>query len=122
MSNSVPQVVDRRFTSTTFDFPGYRVAQVHGVVRGITVRNPNVGKALKAMFSSLTGGENAGYLEMAEKAREKAFARLLEHAAAAGGNAVLGIRYDGNEIMEGMTEVLAYGTAVTLVPIEDPSK
>ncbi|KAL1921110.1 uncharacterized protein VTP21DRAFT_10826 [Calcarisporiella thermophila] len=68
---------------------------------------------LKSGLAAISGGENFSYLEMAEKAREKSFQRLLEHAAAAGGNAVLGIRYDANETMEGMTEVLAYGTAVT---------
>ncbi|KAL1914243.1 uncharacterized protein VTP21DRAFT_9083 [Calcarisporiella thermophila] len=114
------RAVDRRFTSTTFDFPGYKIAQIHGVVRGITVRNPNIGKAFVAGIAAIGGGENSGYLEMAEKAREKSFQRLLEHAAAAGGNAVLGIRYDANDIMQGMTEVLAYGTAVTLVPINGP--
>ncbi|KAL1914242.1 uncharacterized protein VTP21DRAFT_9082 [Calcarisporiella thermophila] len=116
------RAVNRNFTSTTFEFPGYTIAQIHGVVRGITVRNPNIGKAFVATLASIGGGENSGYLEMAEKARETAFQRLLEHAAAAGGNAVLGIRYDANEIMEGMTEVLAYGTAVTLVPINQPTQ
>ncbi|KAF9901727.1 hypothetical protein EC991_005766 [Linnemannia zychae] len=99
--------VDRRFTTTAFEFPGYFIAQAHGVVRGITVRNPNAGKAFVGAFASLAGGESSTYIEMAEKARERAFLRMLEHAAAAGGN--------GTVLM---TEVMAYGTAVTLVPLQ----
>ncbi|KAF9977948.1 hypothetical protein BGZ73_004388 [Actinomortierella ambigua] len=110
------RAIDRRFTSTTFDFPNYTIAQIHGVVRGITVRNPNAGKAIIGAFASLTGGESSTYIEMAEKARERAFMRMLEHGAAVGGNAVLGVQFTGQEITEGMTEVMAYGTAVTLVP------
>ncbi|KAF9907280.1 hypothetical protein EC991_011181 [Linnemannia zychae] len=97
--------VDRRFTTTAFTYPGYHIAASHGVVRGLTVRNPNVGKAFVGSFAALAGGESSTYIEMAEKARERAFLRLLEHAAAAGGNGI-------------MTEVMAYGTAVTLVPLQ----
>ncbi|KAF9927107.1 hypothetical protein FBU30_003495 [Linnemannia zychae] len=104
--------VDRRFTTTAFEFPGYFIAQNHGVVRGITVRNPNVGKAFVGAFASLGGGESSTYIEMAEKARERAFLRMLEHAAAAGGNGVKKLAS-----LE-MTEVMAYGTAVTLVPLQ----
>ncbi|CAO3567507.1 unnamed protein product [Mortierella alpina] len=91
MSTSAQPVrsVDRRFTTTAFDYPGYFVAQAHGVVRGITVRNPNAGKAILGAFASFTGGESSTYIEMAEKARERAFLRMLEHAAAAGGNGKL---------------------------------
>ncbi|KAF9424636.1 hypothetical protein BGZ76_003493 [Entomortierella beljakovae] len=105
------RTVDRRFSTTAFEYPGYQIAQTHGVVRGITVRNPNAGKAFIAGFASIGGGESSTYIEMAEKARERAFLRMLEHAAAAGGNAVIGVQ---------MTEVMAYGTAVTLVPIQQP--
>ncbi|KAF9954544.1 hypothetical protein BGZ72_004485 [Mortierella alpina] len=122
MSTSAQPVrsVDRRFTTTAFDYPGYFVAQAHGVVRGITVRNPNAGKAILGAFASFTGGESSTYIEMAEKARERAFLRMLEHAAAAGGNAVIGVQFTGQEILECrlMTEVMAYGTAVTLVPLQ----
>ncbi|KAG0333956.1 hypothetical protein BG000_008758 [Podila horticola] len=117
--------VDRRFTTTAFEYPGYFVAQAHGVVRGITVRNPNAGKAILGAFASFTGGESSTYIEMAEKARERAFLRMLEHAAAAGGNAVIGVQFTGQEILERlsvqserMTEVMAYGTSVTLVPLQ----
>ncbi|KAF9932862.1 hypothetical protein FBU30_007193 [Linnemannia zychae] len=97
--------VDRRFTTTAFTYPGYHIAANHGVVRGLTVRNPNVGKQFVGGLAALTGGESSTYIEMAEKARERAFLRMLEHAAAAGGNGT-------------MTEVMAYGTAVTLVPLQ----
>ncbi|KAF8953766.1 hypothetical protein BGZ52_003605 [Haplosporangium bisporale] len=93
--------VDRRFTTTAFEYPGYFIAQAHGVVRGITVRNPNAGKAILGAFASFTGGESSTYIEMAEKARERAFLRMLEHAAAAGGNAVIGVQFTGQEILEG---------------------
>ncbi|KAG0010315.1 hypothetical protein BGZ80_001596 [Entomortierella chlamydospora] len=92
--------VDRRFSTTAFEYPGYYIAQTHGVVRGITVRNPNAGKAIIAGFASIGGGESSTYIEMAEKARERAFLRMLEHAAAAGGNAVIGVQFTGQEIME----------------------
>ncbi|KAF9192019.1 hypothetical protein BGZ51_006377 [Haplosporangium sp. Z 767] len=127
MSSSAHPVrsVDRRFTTTAFEYPGYFIAQAHGVVRGITVRNPNAGKAIIGAFASFTGGESSTYIEMAEKARERAFLRMLEHAAAAGGNAVIGVQFTGQEILEKayntysrMTEVMAYGTAVTLVPLQ----
>ncbi|KAF9169487.1 hypothetical protein BGX21_010374 [Mortierella sp. AD011] len=110
------RAVDRRFTTTAYVIPGFVLTQNHGLVRGLTVRTPNVGKAVFGAFASLGGGESSTYIEMAEKARETAFARLLEHAAAVGGNAVIGIQYTGQEVAEGMTEVMAYGTAVTIVP------
>ncbi|KAF9094002.1 hypothetical protein BGX23_002627 [Mortierella sp. AD031] len=109
--------VDRRFTTTAFEFPGYFIAQAHGVVRGITVRNPNAGKAFVGAFASLAGGESSTYIEMAEKARERAFLRMLEHAAAAGGNAVIGVEFTGQEIIQ-PNPLMAYGTAVTLVPLQ----
>ncbi|KAG0373034.1 hypothetical protein BGX24_012258 [Mortierella sp. AD032] len=99
--NQPVRAVDRRFSTTA-----------------LTVRTPNVGKAVFGAFASLGGGESSTYIETAEKARETAFVRLLEHAAAAGGNAVIGIHYTGQEIAEGMTEVMCYGTSVTLVPTQ----
>ncbi|KAG0197543.1 hypothetical protein BGX28_008990 [Mortierella sp. GBA30] len=116
-NKNVPtRAVDRRFTTTAFTLPGYTISQNHGVVRGLTVRTPNVGKAVFGAFASLGGGESSTYIEMAEKAREAAFVRLLEHAASVGGNAVIGVQFTGQQVAEEMTEVMAYGTAVTLVP------
>ncbi|KAJ3129508.1 hypothetical protein HK100_008587 [Physocladia obscura] len=107
-------LVHPSFVTTTEEFAGYSVVQSFGLVRGLTVRNPNVGKAIFASFSALGGGENSVYMEMCEKARETALQRLCEHAGAKGANAVVGMYYDTNEIAEGMTEVLAYGTAVAI--------
>ncbi|KAG0241494.1 hypothetical protein BGX31_001100 [Mortierella sp. GBA43] len=86
--------VDRRFTTTAFTYPGYQIVASHGVVRG------QAGKAVIGAFASLTGGESSTYIEMAEKARERAFQRMLEHAAAAGGNAVIGVQFTGQEIIQ----------------------
>ncbi|KAI8602855.1 hypothetical protein EDD21DRAFT_59780 [Dissophora ornata] len=101
MSAQPVRSVDRRFTTTAFTYPGYHIASSHGVVRGLTVRNPNAGKAVLGAFASLAGGESSTYIEMAEKARERAFLRMLEHAAAAGGNAVVGVQFTGQEIVQG---------------------
>ncbi|KAF9542054.1 hypothetical protein EC957_002346 [Mortierella hygrophila] len=122
MQNSSVRAVDRRFSTTAFKFPGYTISQSHGVVRGLTVRTPNAGKAVFGAFASLGGGESSVYIETAEKARETAFIRMLEHAAAIGGNAVIGVQFTGQEIGEEMTEVMCYGTAVTLVPTQAPQK
>ncbi|KAI8609803.1 hypothetical protein BC830DRAFT_1085220 [Chytriomyces sp. MP71] len=116
-------LVHPSFASTVHFVPGYDVIRSLGVVRGLTVRNPNVGKAMFAGFASMGGGESSVFMETAEKAREAAMQRLLEHAGAmgaetgsAGANAIIGIRYDTQEVMEGMTECLAYGTAVVIQP------
>ncbi|KAJ3415453.1 hypothetical protein HDV05_004895 [Chytridiales sp. JEL 0842] len=95
------------------EIPGYQVIQSLGVARGLTVRTPNAGKQIFAGFAAMGGGESSVFMEMAEKARETALVRLLEHAASKGGNAVLGVR----EVMTGMTEVLAYGTVVLVAPL-----
>ncbi|KAJ3312081.1 hypothetical protein HDU76_002969 [Blyttiomyces sp. JEL0837] len=96
-----------QFATTAFEIPGFRIVQSLGIVRGLTVRNPNAGKALFAGFAAMGGGESSVYMEMAEKARETAMVRMLEHGAQKGGNAVIGVNYDTQEIMEGMAEVLA---------------
>ncbi|MCA3561023.1 MAG: YbjQ family protein [Aestuariivirga sp.] len=98
--------------ATTNDLPGYRVVQVIGLVRGITVRSRsslgNLGGSIQAFF----GGRLSIYVNLAEAAREEALLLMRQHAVAEGANAVLGMRYEANEIMSGVTEVLAYGTAV----------
>jgi uncharacterized protein YbjQ (UPF0145 family) len=98
--------------TTTYDVAGYRVVQHLGVVRGITVRSRSVIGNIGAGIQSLFGGNISIYTELAEKAREEAFQLMVQHAAAGGANAVVGMRYDANEISDGITEVLAYGTAV----------
>jgi uncharacterized protein YbjQ (UPF0145 family) len=98
--------------ATTNDLPGYRVVSVIGVVRGITVRSRSVIGNVGGAIQSLFGGNLSIYTDLAEHARREAYDLLVDHAREAGADAVIAMRYDANEIMEGITEVLAYGTAV----------
>ena len=100
--------------STTNDIPGYRVVKHIGVVRGITVRSRSVVGNFAGGIQSLFGGKLTIYVSLADSARQEAYDHLCAHAAENGANAVIGMRYDANEIMEGITEVLAYGTAVVV--------
>jgi uncharacterized protein YbjQ (UPF0145 family) len=100
--------------TTTNDFPGHRVVRTLGLVRGITVRSRSVLGNIGAGIQSLFGGNITIYTELAERAREEAYELMVRHAVAAGANAVIGMRYDANEITDGITEVLAYGTAVVI--------
>jgi uncharacterized protein YbjQ (UPF0145 family) len=102
--------------STTNEIPGCRVVRSFGIVRGITVRSRSIVGNIGAALQTLVGGNISIYAELCEKAREDAFELLLQHAAAMGANAVVGMRYDANDIAEGVTEVLAYGTAVQVAP------
>jgi uncharacterized protein YbjQ (UPF0145 family) len=100
--------------STTNDIPGKQIVRHIGLVRGITVRSRNVLGNLAGGIQSIFGGKLTVYVSLAETARQEAFDHLCEHAVEAGANAVIGMRYDANEIMDGITEVLAYGTAVVV--------
>ena len=102
--------------TTTNDLAGYRIARHLGVVRGITVRSRSVIGNIGAGIQSLFGGNITIYTSLAEKAREEAFNLMVEHAASAGANAIVAMRYDANEIADGITEVLAYGSAVVVEP------
>ena len=97
---------------TTNDIPGHRVVSTLGVVRGITVRSRNVVSDIVGGVQSMIGGRVGAYVKLAEAARQEAYDDLVEHARAMGANAILAMRYDANEIMPGITEVLCYGTAV----------
>lgn len=101
---------------TTNDVPGHRVTKTLGVVRGITVRSRNVVSDAIGGVQSMLGGRVGAYVKLAESARAEAYEELVEHARGMGANAVLAMRYDANEIMPGITEVLAYGTAVVVEP------
>ena len=101
---------------TTNDVPGQRVVKTLGVVRGITVRSRNALSDVVGGVQSMLGGRVGAYVKLAEAARAEAYDELIEHARAMGANAVLAMRYDANEIMPGITEVLAYGTAVVVEP------
>jgi uncharacterized protein YbjQ (UPF0145 family) len=102
--------------STTFELPGYTVTRNLGVVRGIVVRSRSIVGNFGAALQSLIGGNITLFTELCEKARDDAFRLMLQHAAEHGANAVIGMRYDANEVMDGVTEVLAYGTAVYVEP------
>jgi uncharacterized protein YbjQ (UPF0145 family) len=102
--------------STTFDLAGHRIVRSLGVVRGITVRSRSVIGNFGAGIQRIFGGNISIYTELCEKAREEAWQIMLQHANQVGANAIIGARYDANEIAEGVTEVLAYGTAVVVEP------
>jgi len=97
--------------TTAFELPGHRIVRNIGVVRGITVRSRSVVGNFLAGLQTIVGGNITLYTELCERARSEAFLLMVEHAAAAGANAILGVRYDANEVAPGITEVLAYGTA-----------
>ena len=100
--------------TTTNDVAGYRITRHLGVVRGLTVRSRSVIGNIGAGIQSLFGGNISIYTNLAEKAREEAYELMVQHAAQLGANAVIAMRYDANEITDGITEVLAYGTAVVV--------
>ena len=99
---------------TTNDAPGYRVVKTLGLVRGITVRSRNVLSDALGGLQSMLGGRVGAYVKLAEASRAEALQEMVDHAQAMGANAVIAMRYEANEIMEGVTEVLAYGTAVVV--------
>ena len=113
MTISVPL----HMVSTSNELPGFRIVRPMGIVRGITVRSRSVIGNLGAALQTLVGGNISIYTELCEHAREEAFELMLRHAAERGANAVIAMRYDANDVAEGVTEVLAYGTAVTVEPL-----
>jgi uncharacterized protein YbjQ (UPF0145 family) len=98
--------------TTTFELTGYQVVRNLGLVRGIVVRSRSIVGTIGASLQTLVGGDITLFTQLCEDTRRDAFESLLEHAAELGANAVIGLRYDATEIMNGVTEVLAYGTAV----------
>jgi uncharacterized protein YbjQ (UPF0145 family) len=109
--------------TTTFHFEGYRITAYKGVVRGITVRAPTISQGLLGGLKSIIGGTIGAYTEMCEQAREHAFQLLVQHALEMGANAIIGLRYDASEVASksSATEVLCYGTAVTIEPMKGPA-
>ena len=103
--------------ATTNDLPGYRIVAYVGLVRGLTVRSRSIVGNIGGAIQSVFGGNLSIYTDLAEHARQEAYDLLVQHATQAGANAVIAMRYDANEIMEGITEVLAYGTAVKVEPL-----
>ena len=105
--------------TTAFELDGYRIVRNLGVVRGIVVRSRSIFGTLGASLQTLVGGNITLFSKLCEQTRGHAFDLMLEHAAAMGANAVIGMRYDATEIMNGVTEVLAYGTAVVVEKLKD---
>ena len=105
-------------TTTGFDMPGYRIVANLGVVRGVVVRSRSVFGTIGAGLQTIFGGNITLFTELAENTRRQAFDTMLVQADMAGADAMIGIRYDANELMQGVTEVLCYGTAVRVQPLE----
>ena len=103
-------------TTTAFELSGYRVVKSFGVVRGIVVRSRSVIGNFGASIQAIFGGNISLYTDLCEQAREEAFNKMIIHAGQLGANAVIGVRYDATEIAQGITEVLCYGTAVSVEP------
>jgi len=104
-------------TTTAFTLDGFRITKTFGVVRGITVRSRSIFGTIGASLQTLVGGNISLFTELCEKTRAEAFDMMVVHAEQLGANAVMGIRYDANEVMQGVTEVLCYGTAVFVEPV-----
>jgi uncharacterized protein YbjQ (UPF0145 family) len=103
-------------TTTAFTLDGYRIVETLGVVRGITVRSRSIFGTIGAALETLVGGNITLFSELCERTRSEAFDMMLSHAATMGANAVIGVRYDATEVMDGVSEVLCYGTAVVVRP------
>jgi uncharacterized protein YbjQ (UPF0145 family) len=110
-------MVPHEFVTTAFELSGYRITRNLGIVRGIVVRSRSIVGTIGASLQTIEGGNISLFSKLCEQTRNDAFDLMLQHAEALGANAVIGVRYDATEIMQGVTEVLSYGTAVEVVPI-----
>ena len=108
--------LDDTMVTTAFELPGYQISRSLGLVRGITVRSRSVVGNLVGGLQSLFGGNITVYTELCEQARTETYNDMVTHAKQLGANAIIGARYDATELMDGLTEVLCYGTAVIVVP------
>lgn len=108
--------LDDSMVTTAFELPGYRIARSLGIVRGITVRSRSVVGNFVGGLQSLFGGNITVYTNLCEQARTETYRDMLQHAKQLGANAIIGARYDATELMDGLTEVLCYGTAVVVEP------
>ena len=106
--------MDTHLVTTTFTLDGYRITRNLGLVRGIVVRSRSIFGTIGAGLQTIVGGNITLLSELCEKTREQAFEKMVEHAEAEGANAVIGVRYDATEVMQSVTEVLCYGTAVVV--------
>lgn len=106
--------------TTALELPGYRIVKNHGVVRGITVRSRSIVGNFLGGLQSLFGGNITIYTRLCEQARAETYQLMCMHAQGMGANAIVSMRYDATELMAGLTEVLCYGTAVTVEPVQTP--
>ena len=104
----------RVLVTTGNEIAGHRIVEYLGVVRGIVVRSPNIGQSFVGAFKQIVGGNITEYVEVCEAARHDAYVQMVHHAESMGAHAIVGMRYDATEFMQGATEVLSYGTAVRL--------
>jgi uncharacterized protein YbjQ (UPF0145 family) len=111
MEEQLP-VVDTHMVTTAFTLDGYKIDRNLGLVRGIIVRSRSIFGTVGASLQTLVGGDITLFTKLCEETRAHAYQRMSEHAAQMGANAIIGVRYDATEIMQGVTEVLCYGTAV----------
>ena len=114
----MPLAIQPSLVTTSTEIPGYRIVRTFGIVRGIVVRSRSLLGNLAAALQTLFGGNITLYTELCERTRQEAFDLMLEHAAQVGANAVVSMRYDANDVAAGVTEVLAYGTAVVIEPVK----
>ena len=105
---------DKILVTTANEVAGHRISQYQGIVRGIVVRSPSIGQGIMGSFRSLGGGNIKEFVDVCEAARHEAYTQMIEHAEELGAHAIVAMRYDATEFMQGATEVLAYGTAVRL--------
>ena len=110
-------MVPHECVTTAFELPGYRIKRNLGVVRGIVVRSRSIVGTIGAGLQTIVGGNISLFSKLCEQTRKDAFEQMLQQAGALGANAVIGTRYDATEIMQGVTEVLSYGTAVEVEPL-----
>jgi uncharacterized protein YbjQ (UPF0145 family) len=110
-------MISQHLITTSNTLEGYRITSHLGLVRGITVRSRSIFGNIAGGFQTLFGGKISIYVELCEKTREEAFQLMMQHANERGANAIINMRYDANEVMNGVTEVLAYGTAVVVEKI-----
>jgi uncharacterized protein YbjQ (UPF0145 family) len=108
--------MNHSMTTTTFILDGYKITRTLGVVRGITVRSRSLFGTIGGSLQTLVGGNISLFTNLCEKTRAEAFDLMLDHAEQLGANAIVGVRYDATELMQGVTEVLCYGTAVIVEP------
>jgi uncharacterized protein YbjQ (UPF0145 family) len=109
--------MENALITTAFEIDGYKVIKNLGIVRGITVRSRNLFATIGASFQTIVGGNITLFTQLCEKTRQEAFDLMKLHAEEMGANAIVGMRYDANEVMSGVTEVLAYGTAIIVEKI-----